>query len=72
MNMQSIMAQAQRMQRDIQKKKDEINQKVACGCDGIEYNLMDDFIKLGKDFLNNYDKEIFHTKDINVFIKFSF
>ena len=28
MNMQSIMAQAQRMQRDIQKKKDEINQKL--------------------------------------------
>ena len=26
--MQSIMAQAQRMQRDIQKKKDEINQKL--------------------------------------------
>lgn len=45
---------------------DEINQKVACGCDGIEYNLMDDFIRLGKDFLNNYDEEIFHTKDIKV------
>ena len=31
MNMQSIMAQAQRMQRDIQKKKDEINQKLFPG-----------------------------------------
>lgn len=31
MNMQNIMAQAQRMQRDIQKKKDEINQKLFPG-----------------------------------------
>ena len=31
MNMQSIMAQAQRMQRDIQKKKDEINAKLFPG-----------------------------------------
>lgn len=45
---------------------DEIKEKIACSCDGIEYNLMDDFIKLGKDFLSNYDEEIFHTKDIKV------
>ncbi len=31
MNMQSIMAQAQRMQRDLQKKKDEINSKEFIG-----------------------------------------
>ena len=31
MNMQSMMAQAQRMQRDIQKKKDEINAKLFPG-----------------------------------------
>lgn len=31
MNMQSIMAQAQRMQRDLQKKKDEINAKEFVG-----------------------------------------
>lgn len=31
MNMQSIMAQAQRMQRDLQKKKDEINAKLFPG-----------------------------------------
>jgi len=31
MNMQSIMAQAQRMQRDLQKKKDEINKQLFPG-----------------------------------------
>ena len=31
MNMQSIMAQAQRMQRDLQKKKDEINAQLFPG-----------------------------------------
>ena len=31
MNMQSIMAQAQKMQRDIQKKKDEINAQLFPG-----------------------------------------
>ncbi len=31
MNMQNLMAQAQRMQRDIQKKKDEIDQKLFTG-----------------------------------------
>mgnify|MGYP001055250302 CR=1 FL=1 len=31
MNMQSIMAQAQRMQKDLQKKKDEINAKLFPG-----------------------------------------
>lgn len=31
MNMQSIMAQAQKMQRDLQKKKDELNQETFTG-----------------------------------------
>ena len=31
MNMQSIMAQAQRMQKDLQKMKDEINAKLFPG-----------------------------------------
>ncbi len=31
MNMQNLMAQAQRMQRDIQKKKDEIDKKTFTG-----------------------------------------
>lgn len=31
MNMQNLMAQAQRMQRDIQKKKEEINSKLFPG-----------------------------------------
>lgn len=31
MNMQSIMAQAQKMQRDLQKKKDELNQQLFPG-----------------------------------------
>lgn len=31
MNMQNIMAQAQKMQRDLQKKKDELNQELFTG-----------------------------------------
>ena len=31
MNMQNIMAQAQNMQRDLQKKKDELNQELFTG-----------------------------------------
>jgi len=31
MNMQNIMAQAQKMQRDLQKKKDELNQQLFPG-----------------------------------------
>lgn len=38
MNMQSIMAQAQRMQRDMQKKKDEINAK--------EFSGQQDFVEV--------------------------
>ncbi|MBR1679717.1 MAG: YbaB/EbfC family nucleoid-associated protein [Bacilli bacterium] len=38
MNMQSIMAQAQRMQRDMQKKKDEIN--------AMEFTGQQDFVEV--------------------------
>lgn len=40
MNMQSIMAQAQKMQRDLQKKKEEINAKLFPGkYDFVEVTL---------------------------------
>lgn len=44
----------------------EIAEKVRCGCDGIEYNLTDDFYDLGGDFLNNYDNDIFHMHNVEV------
>ena len=56
MNMQSIMAQAQRMQRDIQKKKDEINQKLFPG----KYEFVEVILKItiNKDNLDKEDIEM--------------
>lgn len=43
---------------------EEINEKIRCGCDGIEYNLEKDFIELGKAFEENYPHEVFHLKNV--------
>lgn len=45
---------------------EEIEEKIRCGCDGIEYNLTSDFMTLGGDFLNNYPKEVFHMHNVEV------
>ncbi len=63
MNMQSIMAQAQRMQRDLQKKKDEINVKEFIGTqDFVEVTLngKKEMIrcKINKDSLDSADIEM--------------
>lgn len=60
MNMQSIMAQAQKMQRDIQKKQEEINKteyEATSGAVNIKINgkkeLLD--IKVDKSIINDAD-----------------
>lgn len=63
MNMQSIMAQAQRMQRDLQKKKDEINVKEFIGTqDFVEVTLNGKKemlrCKINKDSLDSADIEM--------------
>lgn len=44
----------------------EIEEKIHCGCDGIEYNLTDDFIIHGANFEKNYDNRIFTMKNVEV------
>lgn len=44
--------------------KGEILEKVHCGCDAIELNLEDDFLRYGDAFLEYYGKELFTMKDI--------
>ena len=46
--------------------KGEIQEKIRCGCDAIELNLEDDFLKYGNNFLKHYGKELFDMKDIRV------
>jgi len=63
MNMQSIMAQAQKMQRDIQKKKDEINAQLFPGkYEFVEVTLngKKEMVncKISKDHLDNEDIEM--------------
>lgn len=45
---------------------DEIREKIRCGCDAIELNLEDDFLRYGKDFLGHYGKEMLSMKEIYV------
>ncbi len=63
MNMQNLMAQAQRMQRDLQKKKDEINSQLFPG----KYEFVDVTLngkkemvrcKINKDNLTSEDIEM--------------
>lgn len=63
MNMQNIMAQAQKMQRDIQKKKDELNEKLFPGkSDWVEvvFNGKKEMIslKITYDNISEDDKEM--------------
>lgn len=44
----------------------EVKEKIRCGCDGIEYNLTDDFLTLGDKFKQNYPDEIFRMKNVEV------
>lgn len=46
--------------------KGEIQEKIRCGCDAIELNLEDDFLRYGDNFLEHYDKELFEMKAIHV------
>ena len=63
MNMQSIMAQAQRMQRDLQKKKEEINAQLFPGkyeFVEVTMNGKKELVKISiqKDFLDKDDIEM--------------
>lgn len=42
----------------------EIREKIRCGCDGIEYNLTEEFLHLGEGFEENYPEEIFFLKNV--------
>ncbi len=42
----------------------EVREKVRCGCDGIEYNLMEDFMVHGDSFLDFYPREIFTLHNV--------
>lgn len=46
--------------------KEEILEKIRCGCDAIELNLESDFLLYGKEFMGHYGKEMFTLKDIQV------
>lgn len=43
---------------------EEIQEKIRCGCDGIEYNLEDDFFSKGGSFEKNYPSEVFTLKNV--------
>lgn len=63
MNMQNLMAQAQKMQRDIQKKKEEIDQTIFTGKSEmveVEYNGKKEMvsIKITTENLESDDLEI--------------
>lgn len=63
MNMQNLMAQAQKMQRDIQKKKEEIDQTIFTGKSEmveVEYNGKKEMvsIKITAENLESDDLEI--------------
>ena len=55
MNMQNLMAQAQRMQRDIMKKKEEVGKQLFTGKDDIE--VLQDMIMIAtNDAIKNVDQ----------------
>ena len=63
MNMQNIMAQAQKMQKDIQKKKEEINQQLFPGKSDwvtVVFNGKKEFVSLNINYseLTSEDKEM--------------
>ena len=64
MNMQNLMAQAQKMQKDIMKKKDEINSKVFTGTSelvDVEVNGKKEILKV-----NIKNKESLSVEDIEI------
>lgn len=46
--------------------REEIQEKIRCGCDAIELNLEDDFLYYGNDFLTHYGAKLFSMKRIGV------
>ncbi len=63
MNMQALMQQAQKMQRDLTKKKDELNKKEFIGCSElVEVKFTGDkklvSVTIKQDGLSDDDKEI--------------
>lgn len=63
MNMQSIMAQAQRMQRDLQKKKDEINKQLFPG----KYEFVEVTLNGKKEMVKcNINKDSLSSEDIEM------
>ena len=47
-------------------ERNEIMEKIRCGCDGIEYNLTEEFLLCGDSFQRHYPNEIFTTHNIEV------
>lgn len=46
--------------------KEEILEKIKCGCDGLEYNLKADFLEKGDCFETNYENELFTMYNVEV------
>ena len=44
----------------------EIKEKIRCGCDGIEYNLTEDFMTYGDVFQTHYPKDVFTLHNVEV------
>lgn len=44
----------------------EIKEKIRCGCDGIEYNLTEDFMIYGDAFRDHYPKDVFTLHNVEV------
>lgn len=44
----------------------EIKEKIRCGCDGIEYNLTEEFMLYGDSFQDYYSKDVFTAHNIEV------
>lgn len=44
--------------------RDEIREKIRCGCDGIEYNLTEEFMIYGASFQDYYPEDIFTAHNV--------
>lgn len=47
-------------------RSEEIREKIKCGCDGLEFNLQEDFLRKGSCFETCYLKELFTMHNVEV------
>ena len=46
----------------------ELQEKINCGCDGIEFNLEKDFLAKGGSFETEYPKELFEMSGPSIIL----